>query len=109
MQFGTQSNRAPGPLDAVPACLAILPSAETLAGFPPASAAEIPASPRSPAPRPPAAHLVPLRRVPYQRRLRAAGGPPALCRERPPEQNGKLLAHQCGVLDPPRIQSLGPG
>src|SRR6267154_5517172 len=97
MQFGTQSNRVPEPLSAVPACPAALPTSATVAGFRRVGAAEILESHRSPTPRLPAAHLALLRRARYRKLLPVAHARPAQCREHPLEQNGKPLVHQYGV------------
>src|SRR6266850_6682737 len=105
MQFGTQSNRVPAPLSAVPACPAALPTSATLAGFRRAGAAKIPESRRSPTLHPPAEHLGLLRRARYRKLLRAAYARPAQRRERPLEQNGKPLVHQYGVSGLLQIQS----
>src|SRR5258705_7591881 len=108
MQFGTQSNRVPEPLSAVPACPAALPTSATLAGFRRVGAAKIPESRRSPAPRPPAEHLGLLRRVRYRKLLPVAHARPAPRRERPLEQNGTPSVHRYGVSGPLQIQSLDP-
>src|SRR6266403_1076233 len=108
MQFGTQSNRVPEPLSAVPACPAALPTSATLAGFRRAGAAEIPESRRSPTLRPPAEHLGLLRRVRDRKLLRVAYARPAPHREHPPEQNGKPSVHRYGVSGLLQIQSPGP-
>src|SRR5579864_4043105 len=108
MQSGTQSNRAPGPPCAVLACTIIQPSAATSAGPRPASAAEIPVLPRSPALRRSAAHRALLRRAPYRKPLRAAHDLPAPRREHLLEQSDKLSARRSVVSDPPQIQNLDP-
>src|SRR6267142_2443820 len=108
MQFGTQSNRVPSPLSAVPACPAALPTSVISAAFRRAVATKIPESHRFPAPHPPAVHLGLLRRVPDRKLLPAAHARPAPHREHPPEQNGKPSVHRYGVSGLLQIQSPGP-
>src|SRR5712671_4063196 len=108
MQFGTQSNRVPSRLSAVPACPAAPPTSATWAGFRRVGAAETPESRRSPIPRPPAEHLGLLRRVRDRKPLRVAHARPAPRPEHLLAQNGKPSVHQYGVSGLLQIQSPGP-
>src|SRR6266404_1375146 len=108
MQFGTQSNRAPGRLGDVQAYTTAPPVSMTWAAPRQAGAAKIPESRRSPTLHPPAKHLALLRRARYRKLLRVAHARPAPHREFPLEIKGPPSVHRYGVSGPLQIRSHGP-
>src|SRR5216684_4855469 len=108
MQFGSQSNQAPGPLAASPAYPAAPPAGSSAVCFRPAAAAKIPVSRRFPAPRqPPARHGLSIP-APNQKKLRAARARrarrPAPLRARSDKQPARRFA----ASGPPRKQNRDP-
>src|SRR5260370_10624585 len=108
MRSGSQSNRAPGPLAASPACPALPPAGSSAACFRPNAAARIPASHRFPAPRQPVGRRglsipVPRQRKPRVARVRYVRRP-ALLRAR----SGKQPARRSAASGPPRKRNRDP-